>query len=324
VFVDGEDLNPVGWTVGRVTTLNRITFGCLWSRTYQGDMDWDYFYVATGQELYPPVAAGWNITLDMDILPSDEGWISTVQEGNSVELCITSTVYLNMFDGTNNSLNFMKEGIVSFNDGVTVETRARLNRDIFGTYGPMGIYVENGEYWAIVSIGEDYVNVEHTRELDIYSWTDNGSFVASEWHVYRVVMKDSTVRVFVDGEDLNPVGWTVGRVTTLNRITFGCLWSMTYQGDMDWDYFYVATGQELYPPVAAGWNITLDMDILPSDEGWVKDVINEIELSAGSSSLFRFIGIDSGMILIVLFTSIGTLKRYTQRRSQRININRTE
>lgn len=85
VYIDNSSIGGP-WTTQRTDYTNHLRFGCLWSRAYQGIMDWDYFYVTQDEETAPPVVPTWDITLDMTDYPINEGWSSVIGTGNDVSL----------------------------------------------------------------------------------------------------------------------------------------------------------------------------------------------------------------------------------------------
>ncbi|MFX0208356.1 MAG: DUF2341 domain-containing protein, partial [Candidatus Hodarchaeota archaeon] len=174
--------------------------------------------------------------------------------------------YLRMEDTTDERLCYILDHSVSQSNGVTMEARARLVVDLVGTFGPMGFYVHDGTHMFIVSIGADFVKVEYA-DLRKFTWTDGGTFNASMWHTYRLTVKEGVLHVYIDGVSIGGP-WTTQRIELDNHIRFGCLWSQTYQGIIDWDYIWIAQDEETAPPMIPIWDVVLDMSSSPSTLGW--------------------------------------------------------
>lgn len=193
--------------------------------------------------------------------------------------------YLRMNDTTDRYLYYYLNNSVSRTNGVTVEARARLVTDLIGTYGPLGLYIQDGTHCFIVSVGSDFVKVDYNN-LQKFIWTDEGTFNGSMWHTYRLTAKEGILYVYVDGL---PIGgpWTTQRTDYFNHLRFGCLWSRTYQAIIDWDYVRVAQDEETAPPMIPEWNIILDMSSSPSKYNWAAIVGdgNKISLPFGSNDL---------------------------------------
>jgi hypothetical protein len=137
----------------------------------------------------------------------------------------------------------------------------------------------------IVSIGSNFLKVDYNN-LQKYTWTDGGMFNGTMWHKYRLTVKEGILHVYVDGKTIGGP-WTTERVQLFNHIRFGCLWSVTYQGIIDWDYVWVAQDEETAPPMIPVWDIVLNMTSSPSTHGWTAVVGkgNAISLPLGSNDI---------------------------------------
>ncbi len=214
------------------------------------------------------------------------GW--KIQENNTEQEIPSQKMpehYLRMEDTTDEYLYYYLNNSVNRGDGVTVEARVRLETNILGIHGPLGIYIQDGTHCFIVSIGSDFVKVDYNY-LQKFIWTDGDTFNGSLWHTYRLTAKEGLLHVYVDGKSVGGP-WTTQRTDYFNSIRFGCLWSVTYQGIIDWDYVYVAQEEETAPPINPVWDIVLDMNNSPSKQNWaaVVGAGNVISLPFGSNDL---------------------------------------
>ncbi|MCX6991991.1 MAG: hypothetical protein NT011_02490 [Kiritimatiellaeota bacterium] len=111
-------------------------------------------------------------------------------------------------------------------DQTIVEARAK----VISSKGPNGvaISVANGAYGALIGLYPDRVQIGETTNL---SWAMD---TTSAFHVYRVVMQNMDLKVYVDGQ-LHIEGKSQARPEKTNQMWFGS-GSSTAQGESLWDF----------------------------------------------------------------------------------------
>ena len=152
----------------------------------------------------------WTKESNMDVVPENDGWTLNQNGGSSSisngELTIATSLIGIRYYGIYN--------IVDFNIGFTFETRMKAT-----VTSDQGIVTVSP--WSSPSSGTSYYVY-----LDFYNdgvGFSNGAKIlldVNNYHTYRVTVKDSTAKLYIDGELKDSVS-TISYAGTYNRILFG-------------------------------------------------------------------------------------------------------
>lgn len=146
----------------------------------------------------------WSKKTEMNDLPADDGWTHYPGFNGSPSV---KGGFLKVVADTD-IVKWYKSWSASNSVGVTSEIRMKLNYPFTNDYN---LEVEDGTKRVLLRIEEDRVRTSIPPIIDVVVDT-------SEYHTYRLLMKETEVKLFVDGE---LKGTTTPTTTTNNKIAFG-------------------------------------------------------------------------------------------------------
>jgi len=167
----------------------------------------------------------WTKKAEMENFPEDEGW-DYEQSGSTSHSKDDGVLYIN--NSSDGGYLYYKKTFPSEVTSVTLEGRIKVSQ---GTQDGSNIRL-----YIVTSNGANRINIYGTG-IKTALGTFHSMNTYDDYHVYRIVTRKNTFRVYVDGILKIAEGLTTG---TGNEVQFGCA-SANQAGESWWDYVKYST-----------------------------------------------------------------------------------